>query len=66
MVFSAALQGIHIFHISAPVGCLRWFWGVQGTVTSYNFEDKSDTVHLNNEKNTACIRQEPGMCSIVW
>lgn len=54
---------------AAPGGCLQWFMGNSGTVTSFNFDGTSTYVtggNLHNQDYAVCFRQETGMCSIQF
>ena len=46
-----------------PPGCLQFFTGVTGQISSYNFQGG---LHLANQLYTACIRQELNHCSINY
>jgi hypothetical protein len=54
-----------------PDGCLQYFTGVSGTISSFNFPTSSSkiiatTTHLSSQCYTICIRQEQGKCSICY
>ncbi len=47
----------------SPPGCLQYYTGCEGTITSFNFINSGDTsagLQLNNQCYNACIRQEEG------
>ena len=46
-----------------PPGCLQYFTGVTGQISSYNFQGG---LHLANQLYTNCIRQESNHCSISY
>lgn len=46
-----------------PPGCLQYFTGVTGQISSYNFQGG---LHLANQLYTNCIRQELNHCSINY
>lgn len=41
-------------------GCLQYFTGIAGRITSFNFE--ANLHHLNDQQYSICIRQEEGFC----
>jgi len=45
------------------VGCLQYFTGTTGTISSYNYAGE---FHLNNQYYANCIRTEEGYCSISF
>ena len=51
------------FSISAPFGCLQYFTGASGTVTSYAY---ASGTHLADQNYLNCIRREQGHCTISW
>ena len=50
------------FCFRAPAGCVQYFTGTTGTVTSYNYPN---TV-IDNQNYNTCFRQEQGFCSINY
>jgi len=51
----------------APNGCLQYFTGNGGQVTSFNGGLTGDTGEmLVDQQYSACVRQEAGMCRIQW
>lgn len=46
----------------APAGCVQYFTGLTGTVSSYNFQGML-LLQAQNYQN--CIRQEEGYCSFT-
>ena len=58
-------------HQGGPDGCLQYFTGVSGTVSSFNFPTTSSTVsstvtHLSNQLYHMCWRQERGYCAVCF
>lgn len=51
-------------HVKAPPGCLQWYTSTTGRFTTFNFESTTIQQHLANQRYSACIRQEIGMCCI--
>ena len=49
--------------LPAPQGCLQYYTGLTGSVASFNYANRRHLAGLNYD---ACIRQEKGMCSILW
>lgn len=45
-----------------PEGCLQYFWGTTGKVTSFN-GFHADQQSVKNQNYDVCIRQEMGFCS---
>ena len=60
---------IHTMQISCsaswrpPAGCLQYFTGTSGTISSYNYEGG---LHLANQLYSICVRSERGYCSIGY
>ncbi|XP_059087177.1 uncharacterized protein LOC131883677 [Tigriopus californicus] len=54
-----------------PDGCLQYFTGTSGTISSFNFPTASaavsaQTTHLSNQCYNICIRRESGRCAICY
>jgi hypothetical protein len=53
-----------------PEGCLQYFTGTSGKVSSFNFPTTtpigSTTTHLSSQRYSMCFRQEQGFCSICF
>ena len=54
-----------------PDGCLQYFTGTSGRVSSFNYPTTSSSVgstvtHLSNQMYTMCFRQERGYCGICF
>lgn len=54
--------------MGGPAGCLQFYTGNTGTVTSFNFVDAEPTTgtHLANQNYDVCVRQGIDKCSICW
>ncbi|KAL5279938.1 hypothetical protein ACFFRR_004140 [Megaselia abdita] len=52
------------FSQKAPLDCRQYYTGMEGVVQTFNFADNGR--HLANQNYRICIRQETGMCSIVY
>jgi len=51
--------------LGGPPGCLQYFTGTTGTVSSFNYLSTSTTRrHLSNQDYEMCFRREKGYCSI--
>jgi len=60
----------------APEGCLQYYTGITGNVSSFNWklmDNRLDTAdpktfgnHLSNLQYSICIRRERGYCGIEW
>merc|ERR1711860_347161 len=48
-----------------PEGCLQYFTGLTGRLTTFNFIP-TDSSHLQSQNYRACIRQEQGYCCIQY
>jgi hypothetical protein len=47
-----------------PSGCLQWFTGTEGRLTTFNFA--GDLHHLPGQRYNSCIRQEAGFCCVKY
>merc|ERR1712110_211325 len=53
-------------NLRAPQGCTQWYYGATtNTVRTFNYADKKG-LHLANQNQNICIRQERGNCKICW
>jgi len=53
--------------LGGPPGCLQYFTGTTGTVSSFNYDSTSTTKrHLSNQDYEMCFRRESGYCSICY
>jgi len=50
-------------NVAGAPGCLQYFTGSTGTVSSFNF---ANAHHLSDQNYDMCIRREKGMCSICY
>lgn len=58
---------------SAPSGCLQYYTGLSGIVTSFNYDESANprfpdigTRQMANTKYGVCVRMAMGYCSIEW
>merc|ERR1712083_489019 len=64
-----AIQYASSNKMGGPTGCLQYFTGATGTVSSFNWQgtsSRTSSVHLQNQNYFACVRQESGKCVICW
>lgn len=58
--------------VLAPDGCLQYFTGISGNVSSFNFktEDNANTAtypnHIADLNYNICLRRESGYCAVEW
>ncbi|XP_053964363.1 uncharacterized protein LOC128867277 [Anastrepha ludens] len=73
MNFTQRFQPIRLWEIRiaqipfsqrAPVGCLQYHTGTEGIIQTFNFAENGR--HLANQNYRICMRQEQGMCSIMY
>jgi len=48
--------------LRAPDGCLQYFVGITGRFTTFNFDNAATAHHLQDQRYSACFRQEEGFC----
>eukprot|EP00095_Tigriopus_kingsejongensis_P007971 maker-scaffold135_size322082-snap-gene-2.13 protein:Tk07971 transcript:maker-scaffold135_size322082-snap-gene-2.13-mRNA-1 annotation:"hypothetical protein KGM_18655" len=58
-------------NLAGSSGCLQYFTGVSGTVSSFNFPTTATAIpatatHLSEQNYNLCIRREAGYCSICY
>jgi len=51
--------------MGGPTGCLQYFTGTSGTISTFNWVDRT-SVHLQNQDYTVCIRQNAGVCGVCY
>jgi len=51
--------------MGGPTGCLQYFTGDTGTITTYNWESTA-SFHLQNQDYSACIRRNKDFCVICY
>ena len=54
-----------ILYFLAPGGCIQYFTGVSGQLSSFNFNDANGRM-LSNTDYTMCIRTERNFCGIQY
>eukprot|EP00095_Tigriopus_kingsejongensis_P006195 maker-scaffold252_size238019-snap-gene-1.34 protein:Tk06195 transcript:maker-scaffold252_size238019-snap-gene-1.34-mRNA-1 annotation:"hypothetical protein SINV_00302" len=48
-----------------PQGCLQYFTGVTGRITTFNFANSKE-IHLPNQDYSICFRPEVGFCCVQY
>jgi len=52
--------------VGKPTGCLQWFTGASGTVSSFNHNNGGALGVLNDDSYRLCLRPEPGSNCVEW
>lgn len=52
--------------MGGPTGCLQFFTGETGTVSTFNWIDPATSTHLANQNYDVCVRALIDKCSICW
>ncbi|XP_059086991.1 uncharacterized protein LOC131883520 [Tigriopus californicus] len=57
--------------LGGPEGCLQYFTGPSGTISSFNFPTTAamigaTTTHISNQCYKMCIRRQSGFCAICY
>jgi len=52
--------------MGGPSGCLQFFTGDTGTVSSFNYNGVDTSTHLANQNYDICVRPGGDKCSICW
>jgi len=52
--------------MGGPAGCLQYYTGEMGTVSSFNWNGIQTSTHLANQNYDVCIRQRADACRICW
>ena len=62
--------------VLAPEGCLQYYTGISGNVSSFNFKTGDNTNpdnanndwpnHISNLNYNICLRRESGYCAVEW
>ena len=67
IVFDFFLNGAHLYvsFLVADNGCLQYYTGVSGTITSFNY-DNINGRQLSNQDYSICIRTESNFCGIAY
>ena len=56
----------------APEGCLQYFTGITGNVSTFNWKTTDNTVdaayptQISNLNYNICLRRESGYCAVEW
>jgi len=52
--------------INKPPGCLQWYTGLSGQVTSLNYNNNGALGHMNDDDYKVCIRPEGSNNCVEW
>lgn len=64
-----ALQYAEGHTMAGDPGCLQYYTGDEGTVSTFNWQGRADqitSVHLANQDYNVCVRNNVGSCRICW
>ncbi|TRY72453.1 hypothetical protein TCAL_01027, partial [Tigriopus californicus] len=49
-----------------PQGCLQFYTGLQGRITSFNFAPTTGSIHLANQMYSVCLSRREGYCCVEF
>merc|ERR1712223_1771394 len=52
--------------MGGPTGCLQFYTGLTGTVSSFNWDAVGTSTHLANQHYDVCVRPAVDRCHICW
>jgi len=52
--------------MGGPPGCLQFFTGAMGTVSTFNWQTPTTSTHLANQNYDVCVRKLIDRCAICW
>jgi len=64
-----ALQYAEGHTMAGDPGCLQYYTGDMGTVSTFNWQGRADeitSIHLANQDYNVCVRNNVGSCRICW
>jgi hypothetical protein len=61
-----AIQYDRLNEMGGPAGCLQFFTGAMGTVSSFNWATATTSTHLANQDYNVCVRRLADRCTICW
>merc|ERR1719220_936560 len=61
-----AIQYDRLNEMGGPAGCLQFFTGAMGTVSTFNWATATTSTHLANQDYTVCVRRLADRCTICW
>jgi hypothetical protein len=61
-----AIQYDRLNEMGGPAGCLQFFTGMEGIVTTFNWQAVATSTHLANQDYKVCVRRMKDMCTICW
>jgi len=52
--------------MGGPRGCLQFYTGLTGTVSTFNWQTPTTSTHLANQHYDVCVRKQIDRCVICW
>lgn len=52
--------------MGGPRGCLQFYTGLTGTVSTFNWQTPTTSTHLANQNYDVCVRKSIDRCVICW
>jgi len=52
--------------MGGPKGCLQFYTGLEGTVSTFNWQTPTTSTHLANQNYDVCVRKQIDRCVICW
>jgi len=52
--------------MGGPRGCLQFYTGLTGTVSTFNWQTPTTSTHLANQDYDVCVRKQIDRCVICW
>merc|ERR1712025_609160 len=52
--------------MGGPPGCLQFFIGAEGTVSTFNWQTPTTSTHLASQNYDVCVRKMIDRCVICW
>jgi len=52
--------------MGGPRGCLQFYTGLTGTVSTFNWQTPTTSTHLANQNYDVCVRKQIDRCVICW
>jgi len=52
--------------MGGPKGCLQFYTGLTGTVSTFNWQTATTSTHLANQNYDVCVRKQIDRCVICW
>ena len=64
-ILSFSIQVLCSSKLKAPQGCLQYFTGTTGTITTYNYQSGAGVL-LVNQDYSICVRSERTYCAVCY